>query len=265
MRKETGKKIISVFLIIVFMFNITGCATIPNNNDNNKTFTDDKKTEDKQLKIEKDKAEKNELFVGIGSVIPLIDNAYNVLWGLNAENHIKLWNIDWLRGIIGTNLYFGYAKAKERIEELHYPDNDIDRYIRIYGLYKDCFEVTDDTLYRFIEDVKAVLFYLEIIGGLRIEIGNLFNRKQFLKANVSLAVINMEKLIGKYLGKEMELGSYFGILDPGGEIDIISEIIKINEIKLFLIIGYDIRTNTGAFGKIIKVDALKIEIGSYYR
>jgi hypothetical protein len=28
MRKETGKKIISVFLIIIFMFNITGCATI---------------------------------------------------------------------------------------------------------------------------------------------------------------------------------------------------------------------------------------------
>jgi hypothetical protein len=35
MRKETGKKIISVFLIIIFMFNITGCATTTNYYDKN--------------------------------------------------------------------------------------------------------------------------------------------------------------------------------------------------------------------------------------
>jgi small basic protein len=258
MRKETGKKIISVFLIIIFMFNITGCATIPNNNDNNKTFTDDKKTEDKQLKIEKDKAEKNELSVGIGIVIPLIDNAYNELWEFSSKDYIKLWGINWLRGIIGKRLYFGYANAKEK---LYY--NDTDYHIKIYGLYKDCFELTDDPIYRFIEDVKTVFFCFEIIGGLRVEIGNIFDRKQFLEANLSLAVINMEKFIGKYLGGEMELGTYFSFLDPGIEINVISEIIKINEIKLFLTAGYGIRINPGALGKIIKVDTLKIEIGSY--
>jgi len=246
MRKKTGKKIISVFLIIIFMFNITGCATTGNNN----TFTYDKKTEDK--------AEKNEISIGIGPVIPLVDNAYNVLWEFSSKDYIKLWGINWLRGIIGKSLYFGYANAKERLY-----CNDTDCHIKIYGLYKDCFELTDDSIYRLIKDVKAVLFYFEIIGGLRIEIGNIFDRKQFLEANLSLAVINMEKFIGKYLGGGMELGTYLGFLNPGIEINVISEIIKINEIKLFLATGYGIRINPGASGKIIKVDTLKIEIGSY--
>lgn len=45
MRRKTGKKIISVFLIIIFIFNITGCATTTNYNDKNidtkKQYTDE--------------------------------------------------------------------------------------------------------------------------------------------------------------------------------------------------------------------------------
>ena len=246
MRKETGKKIISVFLIIVFMFNITGCATIPNNNDNNKTFTDDKKTEDKQLKIEKDKAEKNELFVGIGSVIPLIDNAYNVLWGLNAENHIKLWGIDWLRGIIGTNLYFGYAKAKEGVKS-----NGFNNYIINYGLYKNGNSIQIGTFYQLITDIETCLFYWEIIGGMSLKIANLFDNEQTLNLKIGVSIIDIENISGRILAEEKkELVSYYAFLEPAIYLEFktgIGNKLIFNK-NLYLCVEYGIRTYAGYKG-----------------
>lgn len=70
MRRKTGKKIISVFLIIIFIFNITGCATTTNYNDKNidtkKQYTDENnemidsvlKDLNRKEKIKKDESNK---------------------------------------------------------------------------------------------------------------------------------------------------------------------------------------------------------------
>lgn len=245
MRQIIGQKIISVFVIIVFMFNITGCATIPNNNDNNKTFTYDKKTEEKE-EIEKDKAEKKELFVGIGPVIPLIDNAYNVLWGLSAENHIKLGDTDWLRGIIGTRLYFGYAKAKQGVES-----NGFNNYIINYGLYKNGNSIQTGTFYQLITNIETYLFFLEIIGGMGLKIANLFDNEQTLNLKIGISIIDIENISGRILAEEKkELVSYYAFLEPAIYLEFktgIGNKLIFNK-NLYLCIEYGIRTYAGYKG-----------------
>ncbi|MCX8093244.1 MAG: hypothetical protein N3E50_03660 [Candidatus Goldbacteria bacterium] len=203
-------KKLTAIILIIFIFNITGYITAET------TYKDPMDINNVLEDIERKEIGLNRQ-IEINAMIPLEQNAYNLLWG-----------IQWLQSltggkngpVMGLRAYFGYAKAAEK------PDNSSITAIRYFGLYEKKIGISDDSVVRFVFNPSALLINLEFLTGLKYKISNFFERKQYVNLILGITIVNMEQIYGTFFNEKSPImfGNYFGFLEPDVSIEIISEI-----------------------------------------
>lgn len=154
------------------------------------------------------------IMMDLNTMIPLEQNAYNLLWG-----------IQWLESlggrtggmVIGLRIYYGSANASVKIEG---------EVAKIFGLYDQKNYLKDDATFRFFTSPDVKIFNAAFLMGACFKTWNFFEQEQYVNLLFGITIIDREHIYARFVdeGNKIQAGTYSGYLDPEITIEIISKI-----------------------------------------
>jgi len=206
-------------------------------------------------------AEKKNTFrnmIDINTMIPLKQNAYNLLWGIQNLSLLSNDETNRLVIVMGPRVYYGSANASVKIER---------GIAKIFGLYEKKNYLDDDATFRFFNEPDVKLFNLAFLTGINYKIGTIFDHELYVNILLGITIVYMEYIFARFVDEnsKIQAGQYFGMLDPEISTEIILRIPEFWFMKKpYIKVAYGIRMveAVGNIGKTQEiVNYIRIGIG----